>query len=42
MYMNLQTRNKDVRSIRSIVEMKVDAVPKLHTRELRNNGKKRN
>jgi hypothetical protein len=41
-YRYLQTRNKTVHDMESMVETKVDAVPKLRARVLRLNGRKRN
>jgi hypothetical protein len=34
MYRNLWTRNKTIHNMKSMVEMKVDAAPKLHAGEL--------
>jgi hypothetical protein len=42
MYRNLQTRNKAIHNMKSIVETKVEPVPKLHARKLRLSGRKRN
>ena len=42
MYRYLWTRIKIVHDMESMVETKVDAVPKLDARELRLNGRKRN
>jgi hypothetical protein len=42
MHRNLQTRNEDVHNMESMIGTKVGAVPKLHARELRLNGRKRN
>jgi hypothetical protein len=42
MYRNLRTQNKIVHNMKSMVETKVDAAPKLHARELRLSGRKRN
>jgi hypothetical protein len=42
MYRYLRTRVKTVHDMESMVETKVDAAPKLHARELRLNGGKRN
>jgi hypothetical protein len=39
---NLQTRNKVVHNMKSMVGTKVEAVPKLRARKLRLNGRKRN
>jgi hypothetical protein len=38
----LRTRVKTIHDVRSMVEMKADVAPKLHIRELRINGGKRN
>jgi hypothetical protein len=38
----LRTRVKTIHDMKSMVEMKADVAPKLHARELRHNGKKRN
>jgi hypothetical protein len=40
MYRYLQTRNKTVHNVKSMVETKVGAAPKLRARELRLSGKK--
>jgi hypothetical protein len=42
MYRYLQTWNKIVHNMKSMVETKVDAALKLHARELRLSGRKRN
>jgi hypothetical protein len=42
MYRYLRTRNKTVHNMKSMVETKVDAAPKLRARELRLSGRKRN
>jgi hypothetical protein len=42
MYRYLRTRNKTVHNMKSLVETKVDATPKLRAKELRLSGKKRN
>jgi hypothetical protein len=39
---NLQTRNKVVYNMKSMVEMKVEQVPKLRARKLRFHGRERN
>jgi hypothetical protein len=38
----LQTRVKNIYDVKSVVETKTDVAPKLHARELRRNGGKRN
>jgi hypothetical protein len=42
MYRYLRTRNETVYNMKSMVEMKDDAAPKLRARELRLSGRKRN
>ena len=42
MYRYLRTRDKIVHNMKSMVETKVDAAPKLRARELRLSGRKRN
>jgi hypothetical protein len=42
MYRNLRNQNKTVHNMKNMVEMKVDAAPKLHAGELRLSGRKRN
>jgi hypothetical protein len=42
MHRNLRTQNEDVHNMESMIGTKVGAVPKLHARELRLNGRKRN
>jgi hypothetical protein len=42
MYRYLRTQSKTVHNMKSLVEMKVDAAPKLRAKELRLSGKKRN
>jgi hypothetical protein len=42
MYRYLQTQNKTVHNMKSLVETKVDAAPKLRAKELRLSGRKRN
>jgi hypothetical protein len=38
----LRTRVKTIRDVKSMIETKADAAPKLHVRELRLSGGKRN
>jgi hypothetical protein len=42
MYRYLRTRNETVYNMKSMVETKDDAAPKLRARELRLSGRKRN
>jgi hypothetical protein len=42
MYRNLQTQNKVVHNMKSMVETKVEPAPKLRTKKLRLSGRKRN
>jgi hypothetical protein len=42
MYKYLRTRNETVHNMKSMVETKDDAAPKLRARELRLSGRKRN
>jgi hypothetical protein len=42
MNMYLQTQVKTIHEVKSMAETKADVAPKLHARELRLNGEKRN
>jgi hypothetical protein len=42
MYRYLRTQNKTVHNVKSMVDTKVGAAPKLHARELRLSDRKRN
>jgi hypothetical protein len=42
MYRYLQTRNKTVHNMKSLIKTKVDAAPKLRAKERRLSGGKRN
>jgi hypothetical protein len=41
-YRNLRTQNEDVHNMKSMIETKVEPVPKLRARKFRLNGRKRN